>query len=148
MVWFHGGGHTGGWGSAEIFNGTALAELGAVVVTINYRLGPFGFMAHPALTDESPHGASGNYGLLDKIAALEWVRDNIDAFGGDPENVTIFGQSAGSWSVCYLMASPLAAGSLSQSDRALGRLLSGRSSSLDRTERTPATRPVTISVSP
>ncbi len=110
MVWFHGGGHTGGWGSAEIFNGTALAELGAVVVTINYRLGPFGFMAHPVLTDESPHGASGNYGLLDKIAALEWVRDNIDAFGGDPENVTIFGQSAGSWSVCYLMASPLAAG--------------------------------------
>ena len=110
MVWFHGGGHTGGWGSAKIFDGAALAEQGVVLVTINYRLGPFGFLAHPALTAESPHAASGNYGLLDKVAALEWVRDNIAAFGGDPGNVTIFGQSAGSWSVCYLMASPLAAG--------------------------------------
>ena len=110
MVWFHGGGHTGGWGSAKIFDGTALAEKGVVLVTINYRLGPFGFLAHPALTAESAHAASGNYGLLDKVAALEWVRDNIAAFGGDPGNVTIFGQSAGSWSVCYLMASPLAAG--------------------------------------
>ena len=110
MVWFHGGGHTGGWGSAKIFDGTALANTGVVLVTINYRLGPFGFLAHPALTAESPHASSGNYGLLDKVAALEWVRDNIAAFGGDPGNVTIFGQSAGSWSVCYLMASPLAAG--------------------------------------
>ena len=110
MVWFHGGGHTGGWGSAKIFDGTALANKGVVLVTINYRLGPFGFLAHPALTAESPHASSGNYGLLDKVAALEWVRDNIAAFGGDPGNVTIFGQSAGSWSVCYLMASPLAAG--------------------------------------
>ena len=110
MVWFHGGGHTGGWGSAKIFDGTALANKGVVLVTINYRLGPFGFLAHPALTGESPHASSGNYGLLDKVAALEWVRDNIAAFGGDPGNVTIFGQSAGSWSVCYLMASPLAAG--------------------------------------
>ncbi len=110
MVWFHGGGHTGGWSSARIFDGTALAKKGVVLVTINYRLGPFGFLAHPALTAESPHASSGNYGLLDKVAALEWVRDNIAAFGGDPANVTIFGQSAGSWSVCYLMASPLAAG--------------------------------------
>ena len=110
MVWFHGGGHTGGWGSAKIFDGTALARKGVVLVTLNYRLGPFGFMAHPALTAESPHGSSGNYGLLDKIAALEWVRDNISAFGGNPDNVTIFGQSAGSWSVCYLTASPLARG--------------------------------------
>ena len=110
MVWFHGGGHTGGWGSAQVFDGAALADKGVVLVTINYRLGPFGFLAHPALTAESPHAASGNYGLLDKVAALEWVRDNIAAFGGDPGNVTIFGQSAGSWSVCYLMASPLAAG--------------------------------------
>ena len=110
MVWFHGGGHTGGWGSAKIFDGTALANKGVVLVTINYRLGPFGFLAHPALTAESAHASSGNYGLLDKVAALEWVRDNIAAFGGDPGNVTIFGQSAGSWSVCYLMASPLAAG--------------------------------------
>ena len=110
MVWFHGGGHTGGWGSAQIFDGASLANKGVVLVTINYRLGPFGFLAHPALTAESPHAASGNYGLLDKVAALEWVRDNIAAFGGDPGNVTIFGQSAGSWSVCYLMASPLASG--------------------------------------
>ena len=110
MVWFHGGGHTGGVGSATIFDGTAMAGKGVVLVTINYRLGPFGFLVHPALTAESPHASSGNYGLLDKIAALEWVRDNIAAFGGDPSNVTIFGQSAGSWSVCYLMASPLARG--------------------------------------
>ena len=110
MVWFHGGGHSGGWGSAKVFDGTALAKRGVVLVTINYRLGPFGFLAHPALSAESPHESSGNYGLLDKVDALGWVRDNIAAFGGDPANVTIFGQSAGSWSVCYLMASPLAAG--------------------------------------
>ncbi|SVB98902.1 uncharacterized protein METZ01_LOCUS251756, partial [marine metagenome] len=110
MVWFHGGGHTGGWGSAQVFDGTALAEKGVVLVSINYRLGPFGFLAHPALSAESPHESSGNYGLLDKVAALEWVRDNIAAFGGDENNVTIFGQSAGSWSVCYLMTSPLARG--------------------------------------
>ena len=110
MVWFHGGGHTGGWGSAKIFDGTALSRKGVVLVTINYRLGPFGFLAHPALTAESPDGSSGNYGLLDKIAALEWVRDNIAAVGGNPNNVTIFGQSAGSWSVCALQASPLANG--------------------------------------
>ena len=110
MVWFHGGGHTGGWGGAKIFDGAELARLGVVLVTINYRLGPFGFLAHPALTAESEHAASGNYGLLDKVAALEWVRDNAAVFGGDPGNVTIFGQSAGSWSVCYLMASPLAVG--------------------------------------
>jgi para-nitrobenzyl esterase len=110
MVWFHGGGHTTGTGSAKIFDGTALVRQGVVLVTINYRLGAFGFLAHPALTAESSHASSGNYGLLDKIAALEWVRDNISGFGGDPGNVTIFGQSAGSWSVCYLVASPLARG--------------------------------------
>ena len=110
MVWFHGGGHSGGWGSAKVFDGTALAQKGVVLVTINYRLGAFGFLAHPALSAESAHDSSGNYGLLDKVAALEWVRDSVGAFGGDPGNVTIFGQSAGSWSVCYLMASPLAAG--------------------------------------
>ena len=110
MVWFHGGGHNSGAGSARIFDGAALARKGVVLVTINYRLGPFGFLAHPALTAESPHGSSGNYGLLDQIAALRWVRDNIAAFGGDAGNVTIFGQSAGSWTVCYLMVSPLAKG--------------------------------------
>ena len=110
MVWFHGGGHTGGWGSAQIFDGANLAKKGVVLVTINYRLGPFGFLAHPALTAESADASSGNQGLLDKVAALEWVRDHIANFGGDPGNVTIFGQSAGSWSVCYLQASPLARG--------------------------------------
>ena len=110
MVWFHGGGHNAGAGSPRIFDGAALARKGVVLVTINYRLGPFGFLAHPALTAESPHASSGNYGLLDQVAALEWVRDNVAAFGGDAGNVTIFGQSAGSWTVCYLMASPLARG--------------------------------------
>jgi para-nitrobenzyl esterase len=81
-----------------------------VLVTINYRLGPFGYLAHPALSRESSHGSSGNYGLLDQIAALEWVSRNIAAFGGDPGRVTIFGESAGSWSVCALVASPLAKG--------------------------------------
>ena len=110
MVWFHGGAHTGGFGHVDLFDGTRLAEQGVVLVTINYRLGPWGFLAHPALSKESSHNSSGNYGLLDKIAALNWVRDNISAFGGDANNVTIFGQSAGSSSVCALMASPLSEG--------------------------------------
>ena len=110
MVWFHGGGHSSGWGHGEIFDGTQLAEQGVVIVTINYRLGPWGFLAHPELTDESDQNSSGNYGLLDKIASLEWVKENIEQFGGDSNNVTIFGQSAGSMSVCALMASPLARG--------------------------------------
>ena len=110
MVWFHGGGHSSGVGSAKIFDGTVMAKKGVVMVTANYRLGPLGFLAHPALSAESDHEASGNYGILDHLATLEWVRDNIMAFGGDPNNVTIFGQSAGSWSVCALQASPLADG--------------------------------------
>ncbi len=110
MVWIHGGALTRGSGSTGIYDGAALAAKGAVVVTINYRLGPFGYLAHPLLTAESEHGSSGNYGVLDQVAALEWVRDNIAAFGGDPDRVTIFGESAGSWSVNTLMATPLAAG--------------------------------------
>lgn len=110
MVWFHGGAHTSGQGHSQIFDGTALAQEGVVLVTINYRLGPFGFLAHDWLADESPEDSAGNYGLLDKMAALDWVQDNINAFGGDPANVTIFGQSAGSQSVCTLMTSPLARG--------------------------------------
>lgn len=110
MVWFHGGGHNGGSGSPRIFDGASLAARGVVLVTLNYRLGPFGFLAHPAFTAESSHESSGNYGLLDQVSALEWVHNNISAFGGDPANVTIFGQSAGSWSVCYMIASPLARG--------------------------------------
>ncbi|MEM9621919.1 MAG: carboxylesterase family protein [Pseudomonadota bacterium] len=107
MVWFHGGAHTGGKGHERIFDGAALARLGVIVVTINNRVGSHGLLAHPELSAESSHDSSGNYGLLDKIAALNWVRDNIAQFGGDPTNVTIFGQSAGSQSVCNLMVSPL-----------------------------------------
>src|SRR5579864_3432542 len=108
MVWIHGGALTSGAGS--LYDGEALAKKGVVVVTINYRLGVFGFLAHPDLTKESDRNASGNYGLLDQIAALEWVQKNIAAFGGDPKRVTIFGESAGSWSVNYLVATPLAHG--------------------------------------
>ncbi|MEO2195554.1 MAG: carboxylesterase family protein [bacterium] len=93
-----------------MFDGTAMAKKGVLMVTANYRLGPLGFLAHPVLTAESEHGSSGNYGILDHVATLTWVRDNIAAFGGDPDNITIFGQSAGSWSICALQASPLARG--------------------------------------
>ena len=108
MVWIHGGGFTRGFGGTSSYNGEALARKGAIIVTINYRLGIFGFFAHPELTAESGHHASGNYALLDQIAALQWVQKNIAAFGGDPTRVTIFGESAGSWAVNALMASPLA----------------------------------------
>ena len=110
MVWFHGGGNTAGHGGPRIFDGANLAARGAVIVTANYRLGALGFLAHPALTAESEHRSSGNYGLLDQLAALRWVQDNIAAFGGDPNRVTIFGQSAGGTDVCLLMSSPLAEG--------------------------------------
>jgi para-nitrobenzyl esterase len=110
MVWIHGGGLTAGSGATPVYDGANFARQGVVLVTINYRLGPLGYLAHPGLSLESPHGSSGNYGLLDQIAALEWIRANIAAFGGDPDRVTIFGQSAGSWSVCALVASPLARG--------------------------------------
>jgi len=110
MVWIHGGGLSRGSGASPWYEGTRLAGRGAVIVTINYRLNAFGFLAHPELSEQSPHGSSGNYGMLDQIAALEWVREHIAAFGGDPERVTIFGESAGSWSVNALMATPLAEG--------------------------------------
>jgi para-nitrobenzyl esterase len=110
LFWIHGGGYTGGSGSTAIYDGTPLAADGAVVVTINYRLNVFGFLAHPALSAESPHGASGNYGLLDMVAALEWVRDNIATFGGDPGRVTIFGESAGAGAVMSVMLIPQAGG--------------------------------------
>ena len=110
MFWIHGGGYTGGSGSSAIYDGTPLAADAAVVVTINYRLNVFGFMAHPALSGESPHGASGNYGLMDMVAALEWVRDNIATFGGDPNRVTIFGESAGGGAVMSVMLMPQSAG--------------------------------------
>ena len=108
MVWIHGGAWTSGAGA--IYQGEDLARKGVVVVTLNYRLGVFGFLAHPELTGESAQHSSGNYAILDQIAALQWVKRNIAAFGGDPTRVTIFGESAGSWSVQNLVASPLAAG--------------------------------------
>lgn len=108
MVWIYGGGFRGGAGSEPVFDGAGIARQGVILVNFNYRLGKFGFMAHPELTAESGHNASGNWGLMDQIAALKWVQKNIAAFGGDPKNVTIFGQSAGGHSVSYLTASPLA----------------------------------------
>ena len=110
MVWIYGGGYQ--WGSASqiIYNGASLAKKGVVVVTINYRVGALGFLAHPQLAEESPEGLLGNYGVLDNIAALEWVQQNIAAFGGDPSRVTIFGESAGASSVLALMQSPLTEG--------------------------------------
>ena len=110
MVWIHGGGFTRGHADSRAYDGESLARKGVIVVTINYRLGIFGFFAHPELTAESKHHASGNYALLDQLAALQWVKKNIAAFGGDPGRVTIFGESAGSWAVNALMASPLAKG--------------------------------------
>lgn len=110
LVWIYGGGFVSGGSGVPIYDGAATARKGVVFVSINYRVGIFGFFAHPDLTLESGHHASGNYGLLDQIAALRWVQKNIAAFGGDPTNVTIAGQSAGSMSVNCLMASPLAKG--------------------------------------
>ena len=109
MVWIHGGGFVSGAGSLPAYDGSTLARKGAVVVTLNYRLGALGFFAHPSLDQERPDGPV-NFGLLDQIAALQWVRDNIGAFGGDPDNITILGESAGAQSVLALFASPLAQG--------------------------------------
>jgi para-nitrobenzyl esterase len=106
MVWIHGGSLTTGSSSEPMYDGAKLAERGVVVVSINYRLGVLGYLAHPQLSAESNDNISGNYGLLDQIEALRWVRRNIAAFGGDPSNVTIAGESAGALSVMYLMASP------------------------------------------
>lgn len=112
FVYIHGGGFNEGSGSVPVYDGEGLAKKGVVMVTINYRLSVFGFFAHPELTEESGRGAAGNYGLLDCLAALEWIRDNIAAFGGDPGRVTVAGQSAGSMAVHALVASPLAKGLL------------------------------------
>src|SRR5437870_1848350 len=110
MFWIFGGAYTEGAGSSPHNDGEALARHGAVVVTFNYRLGPFGFFSHPELTKESGHHASGNQALMDTIAALKWVQTNIAAFGGDPRNVTIFGESAGAAIAAALVGSPHTAG--------------------------------------
>jgi len=125
LVYFYGGGFVAGGSSEYRYDGESMARKGIVAITVNYRLGVFGFMAHPELTKESPHHASGNYGLLDQAAALKWVQKNIGAFGGDPKKITIAGESAGSFSVSALMASPLSkniiAGAIGESGSLLGK---------------------------
>ncbi len=135
MVWIHGGSLRTGSGSTPTYDGTALARKGVIVVTINYRLGVLGYLAHPELSKESPQGASGNYGTSDQIEALAWVQRNIAAYGGDPENVTIFGESAGAWSVHHLMASPLASGKFHKAILQSGHQFSVRTSSAEQGER-------------
>ncbi|PHN05549.1 carboxylesterase/lipase family protein [Flavilitoribacter nigricans] len=123
LVYFYGGGYVAGDGSEPRYDGESMAQKGIVAVTVNYRLGMFGFYAHPELSAEAPYKASGNYGLLDQQAALQWVHDNIAAFGGDPDKVTIAGESAGSISVSVQMASPLSrdliAGAIGESGAAI-----------------------------
>jgi para-nitrobenzyl esterase len=122
MVYFFGGAFTEGGGSVPLYDGAALAQKGAVVVTMNYRLGAFGFFAHPALTASSSLNTSGNYGIMDMLASLEWVQANIEVFGGNPENVTIFGQSAGAMAIESLVTSPRAADLF---HRAIGQSIMG-----------------------
>jgi para-nitrobenzyl esterase len=126
LVYFYGGGFVAGDGSEFRYDGESMATKGIIAITVNYRLGIFGFFAHPELTKESPHHASGNYGLLDQAAALKWVQENIKAFGGDPKKITIAGESAGSTSVSAQMASPLSrniiAGAIGESGSVLGTL--------------------------
>lgn len=135
FVWIHGGGFLAGSAAVPIYNGANLARKGLVVVSINYRLGAFGFLAHPALSAEDAHHSSGNYALLDQIAALRWVKANIAAFGGNPANVTIAGQSAGAESVNLLLASPLAAGLFHRAIAQSGSGIGFESKSLAEAER-------------
>ncbi|MBS1663865.1 MAG: carboxylesterase family protein [Bacteroidetes bacterium] len=125
LLYFFGGGFIAGDGSENRYDGESMATKGIVSVTITYRVGVFGFLSHPDLTKESPHHASGNYGLLDQSAALHWVRENIKAFGGDPNRITIAGESAGSTSVCAQMASPLSRGLIAGAIGESGSILGG-----------------------
>jgi para-nitrobenzyl esterase len=134
LVWIYGGGFVSGGSAVPIYDGEAMAKKGVIVVSCNYRVGIFGFFAHPELTAESPHNASGNYGLLDQIAALQWVKKNIAAFGGDPDNVTIAGQSAGSMSVNCLVASPLAKNLFQKAIGESGAIFTRKSPSLQQAE--------------
>ncbi len=144
LVYFYGGGFVGGDGSEYRYDGESMAQKGIVTLTISYRLGIFGFFSHPELTQESPHHASGNYGLLDQTAALKWVKENIAAFGGDPERVTIAGESAGSFSVSAQMASPLSknliAGAIGESGAVikLASLAEGEKNGLSFAQKTGA----------
>lgn len=132
IVWIHGGGYYGGTASQSSFHGGNLAKRGAIVVTVNYRLGIFGFFSHPELSAESPDKASGNQGIEDNIAALRWVKNNIAAFGGDPKRVTIMGESAGGESVTVLVASPLAKGLFQRAIAQSGNFAMPINSSEDR----------------
>lgn len=125
MIWIHGGAFVGGAGTDAVFAGGEFAKKGVVLVTLNYRLGIFGFFAHPALSSNSVHQSSGNYGLEDQLAALDWVINNINAFGGDPKNITVFGQSAGGMSVVSLLASPLTQGRFQRTIVESGAILGG-----------------------
>ena len=137
LVYFYGGGFVAGDGSEYRYDGESMARRGIVTLTVNYRLNVFGFFAHPELTKESSHQASGNYGLLDQAAALQWVHDNVAAFGGDPDRVTIAGESAGSFSVSAQMASPLSRDLLAGAIGESGSLLSSdRTTSLAEAEQT------------
>lgn len=124
MLWIYGGGLNSGSANCDIYDGEELAKKGVVFVSINYRVGVLGFMVHPELSKESGYNSSGNYGFLDQIAALKWVQKNIEAFGGDPNNVTILGQSAGAFSVNALIASPLSKGLFQKAIPQSGGLLS------------------------
>ncbi len=136
MVWIHGGANVAGAGGFDpLYNGTALIAHGVVLVVIEYRLGVLGFFAHPDLTRESPHHSSGNYAILDQIAALQWVRDNIGKFGGDPGNVTVFGQSAGASDTVALMASPLSRGLFSRAISESGAPSAQSTQTLERAEQ-------------
>ena len=130
MLWIHGGAYTGGFGYETEFDGNAIASKGVILVTINYRLGMPGFLAHPLLTAENNGIGSGNYGLYDQLAAVKWTKNNIAAFGGDPDNITIFGQSAGAGSVQALISSPLSEGyvakAIIQSGGGLGGIIGTR----------------------
>ncbi len=134
LVYIYGGGFGSGGGNVPIYDGEAIAKKGVVYVTINYRVGIFGFFSLPELSQESGHHASGNYGLMDQVAALKWIKKNIAAFGGDPDNITIAGQSAGSMSVNCLVASPLARGLFEKAIGESGAIFSRESPSLEAAE--------------
>ena len=134
MLWIHGGAFSGGFGHEMEFDGEAFARRDVILVTINYRLGMCGFMAHPQLTAENDGNGSGNYGLFDQLAALQWVKKNIRAFGGDPDNITVFGQSAGACSVQALISSPLTAGLISKAIIQSGGGLNGPLAAMPRAE--------------
>lgn len=136
FVWIYGGGLNSGSANCDIYDGEEMSKKGVVFVSINYRVGIFGFMAHPELSKESSKNSSGNYGFLDQMEALKWIQKNITAFGGDPNNITIAGQSAGSFSVNALVASPLAKGLFHKAIAQSGGLLSGRlSNNLEASEQ-------------